>query len=818
MCSLYCRFGRGLRWRLFAAMSVLSLMWSISASSQNETTTPPKKPATSATASAHKASTHTHTSSGQAKTKTGAKGASHRTSKSKHHPRRPLSAKELARSRSLHRAFVASSQLRPMAQELTQMRSPAAFAGVTAYAQSHSGEAASAAYLALGHAYLEDKKYPEAATSLHKSVTAGQSLSDYADYLAAQASLQAGNLPGAELLLSGFATRHPDSIFVPGIPVLEANLFIQEGDPQTALAKLKPHLGEPIAAHADFQLAQAQAEQLAGQTDAAAKLFRHIYLTFPLSNEAQTAKTQLAVIGAAAPISAEEQRTHADALFRAGRYNDAAEEYRSLANSAELSPVVKNEILVAAANCDWKLKRLNKQELDRLPDTQDEAGARRMYLTMELARDKDDADAQRQIVEQMETRFGESPWLAEALYSSGNMYLLRKDYAHAIDYYGELSKRFPKSCEPEPTAHCSNYSPSSHWRTAWLSYRLKQYSDAARLMDEQIANYPGGKEIPSAIYWRGRIYEQQEHQPALAAAYYRAIVRVYQHYYYAAESKQRLAMLGNVTPEDVAMLSAMRPESIPELSDNVPENDPHVVKAKLLANAGLNEYIAPEIRAAEGSADWGSFAEAEIYTSYGETFRAMRVLKHAIPFYTSAPITAMPITYWRILFPEAYWTQIKASAAANGLDPYMVASLIRQESEFNPQAISNKSAYGLMQLLPSVGRSMAKAEGIKHFETSQLLDPNVNIQLGCRYLKQTMDKFGGQPEYVFAAYNAGDARVVDWRSAAGEQSIDEFVESIPFTETRDYVQAILRNEDIYRAIDQTSAQTASRTAPATHEN
>ena len=213
-----------------------------------------------------------------------------------------------------------------------------------------------------------------------------------------------------------------------------------------------------------------------------------------------------------------------------------------------------------------------------------------------------------------------------------------------------------------------------------------------------------------------------------------------------------------MTPENVAMLDAMRPETIPELSDDVPENDPHVVKAKLLANAGLNEYIAPEIQAADGSSEWGSFAEAEIYTSYGETFRAMRVLKRAIPFYTSAPITAMPLTYWRILFPEAYWPQIKTSAAANGLDPYMVASLIRQESEFNPQAVSNKSAYGLMQLLPSVGKSMAKAEGMKHFETSQLLDPNVNIQLGCRYLKQTMDKFGGQPEYVFAAYNAGDAQ------------------------------------------------------------
>jgi soluble lytic murein transglycosylase len=734
--------------------------------------------------------------------------------KKKHGKRSPLSAKALAKSHVLHAAFVASSQLRPMAQELSMMRSPAAFAGVTAYAQSHTGEAASAAYLALGHAYLIDRKFPEAVSDLQRSKVAGQSLADYAEYLAAQANLQSNNLPAAELLLNGFASRHPDSVFVPQIPVLEANLFIQEGEPQQALARLKPHLGEPIANKADFQLAEAKAQQMAGQTEIAARLFRHVFLTYPLSNEAQIAKTQLATL-AAAPLTAEERRTHADALYRANRFNDAGEEYRALAGDSAVSNQARTALLVAAANCDWKMKRLSKQELERLPDTQDETGARRLYLLMELARDKDDTSTQSGLVEQMKARFAESPWLAEALYSSGNMYLLRKDYAQAILYYTELAKRFPKSCEPSPTSHCSNYAPSSHWRAAWLSYRLKQYSEAGRLFDEQIANYPGGKEIPAALYWRGRLYEQQEHRPGLAAAYYRTVIRVYQHYYYAAEAKQRLATLGVITAETAPVLAALHPETIPELSDDVPEDDPRVVKARLLANAGLNEYIPAEIHAAEGSDEWGAFAEADIYTSYGEAFRAMRVLKRAIPFYTSAPVSAMPLTYWRILFPEAYWPQIKTSALANGLDPYMVASLIRQESEFNPQAISNKNAYGLMQLLPSVGKSMAKAEGIKHFEASQLLDPSMNIRLGCRYLKQTMDKFDGRPEYVFAAYNAGDARVVDWRSGAGDQTIDEFVESIPFTETRDYVQAILRNEDIYRSLDQEASAPKPRGAATT---
>jgi soluble lytic murein transglycosylase len=300
----------------------------------------------------------------------------------------------------------------------------------------------------------------------------------------------------------------------------------------------------------------------------------------------------------------------------------------------------------------------------------------------------------------------------------------------------------------------------------------------------------------------------------MAATYYRTVARIYRHYYYASIAQQRLTELGSsVTPATVAFLDEMKPAPIPTLTDDVPEDDPHVVRAHLLANAGLNEYIAPEIQAADGSEEWGALAEAKIYASYGENWRAMRSMKRAIPFYTSAPIDALPMEYWRILFPQPYWSTIKSESEKNGLDPCMVAALIRQETEFNPGAISNKSAYGLMQLLPSVGKSMAKEEGIHHFETNDLLNPDTNIRLGARYLRQTLDRFNSQPEYTFAAYNAGDSRVTDWQAIGNYHGMDEFVESIPFTETREYVQAIIRNEEIYRELDHASS---TERASATH--
>ena len=199
--------------------------------------------------------------------------------------RKPRSAKSIARSRKLQMAFVASSQLRPMAQELATMRSPAAYAGVTAYAHAHTGEAASAAYLALGHAYLLDHRYPEAASKFREGKCAGKTLDDYADFLEAQADMQAGKLADAETLLTGFAAKYPESIFVGRLPVMMANLSLEQSDPQAALG-FSMHMRRAISGHADYQLALARANQMAGNADEAARLYRRIFLNFPLSNEA----------------------------------------------------------------------------------------------------------------------------------------------------------------------------------------------------------------------------------------------------------------------------------------------------------------------------------------------------------------------------------------------------------------------------------------------------------------------------------------------------------------------------------------------------
>lgn len=749
---------------------------------------------------------HSTSASKKSTSKKKSAARSRRTTRPRSHTRYTAHTRSRAHSRTRHRysrfariertrrirlAFVASTELRPMAQQLATMRTAAAYAGVTAFARSHSGEAAAAAYLAVGHAYLLDHRYHEAETSFREALQHDGELGDFSDYLDAEASHAAGDDAAAETLLRGFAKRYPESIFADQAPVLEANVLLALNNPTGAQKALAAAVGTDEERAPAFQLADAQVALALGQKDTAEHIFTELLLGHPLSSEAETARQRLMQMGAWSTLTVAELRSLGDAYFRAGRYRAAAEQYRTLAHNPELSAEERQDFAVAEAACELGLDHLTRAEAEALPDTNDENGARRLYMLMELARDRQDTDGQKSIVVEMERRFPESPWLEQALFSSGNMYLLRSDYPTAIEYYSYLAEHFPHSSD----------APAANWRAGWLSYRLGQFSVAEHLFAQEIKLYPGASESISALYWRGRLFETQDHYPSLAATNYRDIVLSHPNYYYAELARVRLTALGD--PEPAAALAPSQYPHLPRprLIDAFPTDSPHLAKARLLANAGLNEYVAREIAADPDWSSWSSLGEAQIYSSYDETFLALRAIKRAIPDEASVPIQAIPLAYWRILFPEPWWDTIKAESAKYDLDPYLVASLIRQESEFNPSAISYAGAYGLMQLLPRVGRQMARQIGMHDFRTYQLLDPETNIRLGTRYLRQMLDKFGGVQEYALAAYNAGDYRVADWRSAGPYSGMDEFVESIPFTQTRNYVEAIVRNEQTYRAID-----------------
>jgi soluble lytic murein transglycosylase len=151
------------------------------------------------------------------------------------------------------------------------------------------------------------------------------------------------------------------------------------------------------------------------------------------------------------------------------------------------------------------------------------------------------------------------------------------------------------------------------------------------------------------------------------------------------------------------------------------------------------------------------------------------------------------------VYPVFHELELIARARQNRLDPALVAAVIRQESSWNPRALSRAGARGLMQIMPSVGEAIARSKGYPIWDPALLFDPDVSLELGTSHLRAALSQYSSLPR-ALAAYNAGGSRVNRWSRRAGVSDPELFVERIPFVETRDYVRIVMRNAEIYRAL------------------
>jgi len=697
------------------------------------------------------------------------------------------------RVRRMRQAFVASASLRPMAQQLLQDRSLPAYAGVQAYARAHAKEDAGAlAWLVLGYAHVLDKDYAKAIDPLNRAKIHAGDLGDYVAYYLGTSYLETGHTAEALATFADFASAHPDSLLVRDAEVSYADALLLEGQAAEA-ASLLEQIRVPI--HSDVEFALGRAYAASGQTAKAAETLANIYYTMPASTEADAAYAELKKLPSVPPPTVAQLKTRAEGLMNRRRYGDAADEYRSLVNESSPDDRPRMQLALADALHRSGKNRDAKQVLASLGSVSGELNAQRLYLLGQVAWTANDNDTFYRTVDELRQADPVSPWLEQALLSAANLHLVHHEYDQALDAFREAQQRFPNGTRASYV----------HWKAAWLTLRQGRNEDAKKAFEEQITLYPSGAEIPAALYWRARLAEE-DNQPVMARAFYQKLSDRYRNFYYAELGRQRLKHLapaGDTTAE-YALLDRVPPlDSSGKVTESEPPSDElHVQKAELLGNGGLVDFAVRELQAAAAT-DGGSWAPAEtaqLYVETGHYDRAIESMKHSAPNYFALDIPDLPRKYWEALFPKPYWSDLKRSAAANGLDPYLVASLIRQESEFNPNAVSRANAVGLMQLLPKTGKAVAKEVKLKRYSASQLYTPAVNMQLGTRYFRGMVDRFGGSFEYALAAYNAGSDRVDEWLAQGKYRDPQEFVESIPFTETREYVQAILRNASVYKQL------------------
>ncbi|MCL4401452.1 MAG: lytic transglycosylase domain-containing protein [Acidobacteria bacterium] len=227
-----------------------------------------------------------------------------------------------------------------------------------------------------------------------------------------------------------------------------------------------------------------------------------------------------------------------------------------------------------------------------------------------------------------------------------------------------------------------------------------------------------------------------------------------------------------------------------------------IERARLLRQAGLADLADSELRFGAGTDGQPQLLAIELAHSGTSAFQRLRLMKSVHMDYLAMNVDEVDRRFWEYLFPLPYEGDLVRNARAQGLDPFAVAALVRQESEFNPQALSPARAYGLTQVRPSTGRQLARHFGVRRFSNRMLFQPSTNLKLGTYYIRSLLDNWGGKWELTLASYNAGPGRAKEWVTWHQYREPAEFVETIPFTETREYVQAVLRNAALYRQIYQ----------------
>jgi len=407
----------------------------------------------------------------------------------------------------------------------------------------------------------------------------------------------------------------------------------------------------------------------------------------------------------------------------------------------------------------------------------------------------------RPLLERLVNDYTDSEEAAPASYILGRIHLEEGGLDQAVRRFRYTRFLFP----------WTEWEREAAWWEAWTLYRAGDYSECAELLEALDSGRVWVSElVPRSRYWQSRSLDKAGNQE-MSRRLYGELLQSYPTSYYGLMARSRLGEKEQALPSRES--SAHGPEvsgseaGAPGLYGiSLMLQDPVL---PLLLEAGLRRDAVERLdwlrRRPDGkevleTGDW-----IEAYSRAGDLARALRAayrggMHDQILVEGVSGEDDQSVFLIRSLYPLYFWDLIQARAEEHGLDPYLVAGLIRQESLFQSDALSRAGAMGLMQIMPSTGRRMAGKMGMKGFQASNLLDPEVNIRIGTAYLAELLDRYGPDWHKILANYNAGPRPVAKWTEAMPDAEPDEFVENILYRETRLYVKKVFFNRDLYRRI------------------
>ncbi|WP_243371847.1 transglycosylase SLT domain-containing protein [Geotalea sp. SG265] len=624
----------------------------------------------------------------------------------------------------------------------------------------------------LGMTAMKLEQWQEATTRLGYAADNFPLLGDYALYNQAAAFSKMNKHPEALASLSRMLKVYPESPINRAALFLKGNELFDGGNHREALRaytdfiELYPQGADSLAALYKSALCR---EQL-GDTTTAASILRSIPLNYPASSLTPKATLDLERLAQQGvriePLSAGEMLRQGTTLFDLGKYAQAIKTLDAgLQKTTDPEMAVRlqfkkgqalfksrhykdaEQLFTALAKTDAAIKGMNEEI--------------RFWLARTLAKNGKEDDAVTAYLQLSDT-WPKAPLADDALLEAAQLRKSQKKTDEALQLLQRSLYLYPQS----------GLKKNLIWEIAWERYQARDYKAAADWF-AKLATFEGARD--RALYWLGKSQAATGDRAGADASFSRLTAEFPLGYYALAHAKEAGTTAGETIqpPADLA-------GSLP-----VPSGFERV---KALITLGFYDEAKKELSDRKKARNQQGIArlylEMDNYNAVVHLFKKERLSR----------LDKDSALVWGLNYPLAFRDAVAKSAGDSHIPESLVYAIMRAESTYSPTALSPVGAVGLMQLMPATASAVARGSVDKNSLTS----PTINIRFGTKHLKDLLTYHNGDLVKVIAAYNAGSGNVGKWEKRLGDMPADQFIENIPFGETREYVKKVLAGMELYQ--------------------
>ena len=620
------------------------------------------------------------------------------------------------------------------------------------------------------------------------------SLEDYIRFWLGEASLKMGDAVPAAMLFGSVPEAVPDTLLANRVAFRGGEAWYRAGQCRKAIDLLTRVVSQspqdPASPSALLSLADCQLQQ--NRTAEGYATLRQAWIQYPQTPEAREAMARLV-----ASMGSDMWRPTPDDLYARARayftlslHGEAVDELQKFLSAAPQHPR-RNEARLKLGTSLVRLKRYEQ--------------ARQVFQDLVAERVSESSEAAVWLA-RIYLRQGDGDRLLAMPQSFPKLSLSAEQKAAILLFAGmwqedqvQNDQALATYRQAAQTAGDSEQKSEALWRTGWIQYQTGRFREAVESFQQMVNGKDDGQFTPQVLYWMARALESQKDDKI--ADVYAQLCRQYPLSYYGQLAQSCAAASSSITAS-----GSVSPEASASMSDGTRADlwrDPHYRKAMELKLLGLDQEAARELAWLTESyaRDRRALLELSVLLSEaGAYHQALRIARLHFRDGLERGGEAVPPALWRVAYPTGYLPMIQAYTG-NQVDPYLVAAIIREESQYDSRAVSRVGAVGLMQVMPATAQTVARSLGVPNVVRDELFNQETNIRLGVGYLAQLLQQFSGNVMYTVAAYNAGPAAVSDWILKRGDKQPDEFVELIPYQETRQYVKRVLRSYREYHRLE-----------------